>query len=862
MKYLILAFSLLSGFQFFAQTTIDFDTDGDWTPGSGGIGSYQSDHSYTNGVFSATCTNGLRQGNGVQDGFPGAIGTYSWRLRNTTGESWVGKVASGGIGTFSVKVRRWDGNPAVDANLDYSTDNGSTWTTVSTIDPIALNNQSDFVTLSGTINASVNDILVRIIQNGGGERLMIDDFSWTPFAATCNTTATLNVSACNTYTVPSGDETYTTSGTYMDTIPNAANCDSVLTINLTIHTNQTATISPIACNTYTVPSGDETYTTSGTFMDTIPTVNGCDSILTINLTIATSLSQTISVDACEFYTVPSGDETHFNSGTYMDTIPSSNGCDSILTINLTVGYETQANINVTACNFYTVPSGDEQYSVSGTYMDTIVNAAGCDSVLMIDLTIIQSSSNSITASGCDSVDVNGTFYSSSGIYIQFLTNSVGCDSILYIDVTVEKTPLKPLTSGGADLCFGDDLPKLTCSNPVVADLMIAGVFDGPLPGGLPKVVELYAVNDIPDLSIYGLGTATNGAGTDGVEFTFPAAYIPAGQNFTVTNSAHFFFEYFGQSPDFIDSVAPGNLTALTGNGNDAYELFKNSTVIDVFGEQNENGVGQGWEYTDGWAYRKNYTFANGGVFIINEFTYSGTDILDDTENNTEPTAPFPLGTFTSPLFEDFHWYSDAGLTNEVQVGDTFQTTLNQVSTKFYYVVNQNGNCISDDAIVLVNIFENPSATVTTTDEIQGNDGTIDLTVTGGETPYSFDWDNGETTEDLDSLSEGTYTVTITDANGCKVQTSGTIVSFVGLTENQLSNIKVYPNPSKDGVFTIDANVLVGGQLTAMDMTGRILLNKNLSEVVETIDLSAFPNGTYFVRLSNEAQSVTLKLIKE
>lgn len=56
---------------------------------------------------------------------------------------------------------------------------------------------------------------------------------------TCNTFSTIDPTVCTSYTVPSGDETYFTSGTYMDTIPNAALCDSILTINLTITTGIT-----------------------------------------------------------------------------------------------------------------------------------------------------------------------------------------------------------------------------------------------------------------------------------------------------------------------------------------------------------------------------------------------------------------------------------------------------------------------------------------------------------------------------------------------------------------------------------------------------------------------------------------------
>ena len=55
-----------------------------------------------------------------------------------------------------------------------------------------------------------------------------------------------------------------------------------------------------------------------------------------------------------------------------------------------------------------------------------------------------------------------------------------------------------------------------------AQLIITGVVDGPLPGGVPKCIELYSCGAIDDLSIYGMGAANNGEGTDGVEFIFPA----------------------------------------------------------------------------------------------------------------------------------------------------------------------------------------------------------------------------------------------------------------------------------------------------------------------------------------------------
>jgi len=153
-------------------------------------------------------------------------------------------------------------------------------------------------TMTSTLGTSTLTAFASIYlrQGPASGNVQIDEIragsTWTSVTPmlTCNTTATISPSVCTSYTVPSGDETYFASGTYTDTIPNAAMCDSIITINLTIHNNTTSTISPSACTSYTVPSGDETYFASGTYMDTIPTVAGCDSIITINLTIVSSIT--------------------------------------------------------------------------------------------------------------------------------------------------------------------------------------------------------------------------------------------------------------------------------------------------------------------------------------------------------------------------------------------------------------------------------------------------------------------------------------------------------------------------------------------------------------------------------------------
>ena len=100
-------------------------------------------------------------------------------------------------------------------------------------------------------------------------------------------------------------------------------------------------------------------------------------------------------------------------------------------------------------------------------------------------------------------------------------------------------------------------------NNLNAQLKIAGAIDGPLSGGTPKAIELEVTADIADLSIFGIGSANNGEGTDGIEFTFPAVAALAGDRIFVATESTNFTAFFGFAPDYI------NFSVANINGDDA-----------------------------------------------------------------------------------------------------------------------------------------------------------------------------------------------------------------------------------------------------------------------------------------------------
>jgi hypothetical protein len=113
-------------------------------------------------------------------------------------------------------------------------------------------------------------------------------------AGSAETTETITANVCDSYTSPSGRHTWFGTGTYKDTIANTAGCDSVITVNLTVRDKTTETITANVCDTYTSPSGRHTWFGTGIYKDTIPNAAGCDSILTINLTVIATPIVTVS----------------------------------------------------------------------------------------------------------------------------------------------------------------------------------------------------------------------------------------------------------------------------------------------------------------------------------------------------------------------------------------------------------------------------------------------------------------------------------------------------------------------------------------------------------------------------------------
>ncbi len=161
-----------------------------------------------------------------------------------------------------------------------------------------------------------------------------------------------------------------------------------------INTNDVQT----ACDSYTWIDGNTYTSNNNTATYTLQNVNGCDSIITLNLTINNT---TVGIDtqiACNSYTWIDGNTYTSDNNTATYTLQNVNGCDSIVTLNLTINNTTIETDTQTACDSYTWIDGNTYTSDNNTATYTLQNVNGCDSIVTLNL-IITSIDTSITANG-------------------------------------------------------------------------------------------------------------------------------------------------------------------------------------------------------------------------------------------------------------------------------------------------------------------------------------------------------------------------------------------------------------------------------------------------------------------------------
>ncbi len=264
---------------------------------------------------------------------------------------------------------------------------------------------------------------------------------------------TINEDICYGETYNFGGTILSSSGTYNDTLVNGNGCDSISTINLTVNSLITDTVSATICDGNSYAFGGNNYTNTGLYNDTLQATNTCDSIVTLNLIVNSVYYDTIQRAICDGDVYLFGGNAYAVAGNYNDTLNTSFGCDSIATLQLTVNPSPSTTIFDTICEGYLYNFEGKNIGVGGIYFDTLTTTVGCDSALILNLHVIPTVRDTISTEICDGnfVLFDGVPRNIDGIYTATYTLANGCDSTSTLILSINPNPVVSII-GDSILC--------------------------------------------------------------------------------------------------------------------------------------------------------------------------------------------------------------------------------------------------------------------------------------------------------------------------------------------------------------------------------------------------------------------------
>lgn len=235
---------------------------------------------------------------------------------------------------------------------------------------------------------------------------------------------------------------YHQSGTYMFQSQGYLGCDSITYLDLTIHKTSIEYDTIQSCQSYTWPVTGETLTEGGLYEAVLVNAEGCDSAIILDLKISNPDTLLIEASACDTYFWPASGETYTEDGRHMIITQNYQGCDSIMILDLDINYPSGKVIELEVCDKYKWTLDQNTYTHSGNYFYTLTNAAGCDSIITLALTVhpIYNKADTINALGTYFWPASGKTYTESGTYPLYLSDDNGCDSILILHLDILPRP--------------------------------------------------------------------------------------------------------------------------------------------------------------------------------------------------------------------------------------------------------------------------------------------------------------------------------------------------------------------------------------------------------------------------------------
>ena len=556
------------------------------------------------------------------------------------------------------------------------------------------------------------------------------------------------------------------------------------------------------------------------------------------------------ISACNSYEW--NGNTYTLSGDYTDTLTTTAGCDSIVTLHLTINSSSDTTfIDTTVCySFRWVIYGQPvTYYESGTYTQRMFTTAGCDSIVALRLNVVGDTVVDIYAEDCGYYynEYNGRTYFESGNYSSHYTSQYGCDSTVTLHLTIHPLVPDPEVVSA---------PNTNCSG-----------------NGNGSIIVNSPVGDGYEYSIDGENFQTNTTFTGLMD----GDYTLIARNGICSNSHAVTVGTTVVRPDALASastlaVCDGGTIVLSAEGSstgDAYayswsgpnDFASNETYVEIPNATSDN-VG---EYS--LTVQNTQTGCDRTVEInvaVNEATF-GTDVQSacdsftwiDGNTYTESTDE-PTFTLTNVNGCDSIVTLHLTISHSVTVNDGISICPEDLPYEYngqllteagtYTVTLTAENSCDSIVTFTLGVYESPDVAVS-----QSTEGSeITLTASGAET---YLWETGEVTEIIvvEAANDTIWLIGYTEHN-C-ADTVEVVINELSDVDGILSAISVYPVPSNGVVFVEGENMI---SVDVMDLSGKIVKTIPANSSITEIDLDV-PSGDYILRIQTEKGLVMRKI---
>ncbi len=196
-----------------------------------------------------------------------------------------------------------------------------------------------------------------------------------------------NASICSGQTFTFQGQAFSDPGIYTIMTTDAQGCQTNNELTLSVNPNLSSTVNQSICQGSSFTFNGQNYSSAGSFPVTLTSQTGCDSVVTLNLTVNPAPVTQLSESICAGGSFTFGSQNLTQSGQYSQTLQTNSGCDSIVNLNLVVNPVITATQNTTICQGQTVNFFGQTLSTTGLYSQSLQTVNGCDSIVNLNLLV-------------------------------------------------------------------------------------------------------------------------------------------------------------------------------------------------------------------------------------------------------------------------------------------------------------------------------------------------------------------------------------------------------------------------------------------------------------------------------------------